>query len=324
MENFLRLLPARPMANTLERQDPKNLTQTVRLCGTMSHVAERLGRFLDQQEHPGVFLPRSATKFLEIQVKAVPVLDPRTARDHRQGLDDVRCLPRIAQAIKELTGLVGISVKFKVNDNFRSKCADLTQLLRQDLVETSLRDVRLIGGGYDLGSHKGLLLTPMKMRGPSQARCADFDHYPGIVNFLASLSKTQSQIPALYADNEGRTLSRMEYVATKMGYIILINNPILALARMVESDLRHLRRFAFSITSGFRRNVIYRDEEYENINEIFLNNYGATQITFIKSLVVDMMGHLPQLDEVYILPNGQHFYRAKRVLGDGPIDVEDL
>ncbi|EWG38685.1 hypothetical protein FVEG_14940 [Fusarium verticillioides 7600] len=56
----------------------------------MSHVAERLGKLFGQQEHPRVFLLRSAIKLLEIQVEAVPVLDLRTARDHRQDFDGVR------------------------------------------------------------------------------------------------------------------------------------------------------------------------------------------------------------------------------------------
>ncbi|KAG9499753.1 hypothetical protein J7337_008213 [Fusarium musae] len=95
----------------------------------------------------------------------------------------------------------------------------------------------------------------------------------------------------------------MEYSATK-------DNAILTLARMEESDLRHLRCFAFSIWSGSGRTVIYRDEEYENINDIFLNDYGASQINFIKSLVVDMMDHLPQLDETCILLTRQHLYQG--------------
>ncbi|RBR18434.1 hypothetical protein FVER53590_01846 [Fusarium verticillioides] len=183
------------------------------------------------------------------------------------------------------------------------------------------------------------------MCGPSQARCVDFDHHPGIVNFLASLSETRSQIPALYAGNEGRSfinghlIPRIEvsdscrYVFCFLQKLVLVNrikhnsvvqngvlsdqgglyhldNAILTLARMEESDLRHLRRFAFSIWSGSGRTVIYRDEEYENINDIFLNDYGASQINFIKSLVVDMMDHLPQLDETCILPTRQHLYQG--------------
>ncbi|KAF4414833.1 hypothetical protein FACUT_13918 [Fusarium acutatum] len=165
MENFLRVLPARPMAKALEREDLKSITQvnsslrhdygneyfqTVRVCGTRSHVSERLGKLLDQQEQPGVFLPRSAIRFLEIQVEAVRVLDPRTARDHRLGFDDVRCIPRIAQAIKELVGLVGMSIEFKFDDNSRSKYTELARLLNQDLVQTNLRDVRLVDGGGGL------------------------------------------------------------------------------------------------------------------------------------------------------------------------------
>ncbi|KAJ0137765.1 import receptor subunit tom40 [Fusarium oxysporum f. sp. albedinis] len=56
---------------------------------------------------------------------------------------------------------------------------------------------------------------------------------------------------------------------------------------------------------------IYGDEEYENINEIFPNHYGATQVSFLKSLVIDMMCHLRQLGEMCIFPNGHHFYRGK-------------
>ncbi|KAF4414832.1 hypothetical protein FACUT_13917 [Fusarium acutatum] len=197
------------------------------------------------------------------------------------------------------------------------------------------------------------------MCGPSQARCFDFDHCPGVVNFLGSVSNTQRQIPAMYIGNEwrkfegGHLIPRLEvFDICRYGFpflqqLVLLNrikqkyvlrngevsdhdglyhlyNALLTLAGLVESDLRHLRHFAFSITSGFSRTVIYRDEEYENINNIFPKDYGATQINFIKSLVVDMMGYLPQLDAMCILPNGEHFYQGKRVLGDGPINVEDL
>ncbi|KAF5565971.1 hypothetical protein FNAPI_1368 [Fusarium napiforme] len=311
MENFLRLLPARPMANTLERQDLKNLIQvnsslrhihgneffqTVRLCGTMSHVADRLGKFLDQLEHPGVFLPMLAIKILEFKLKLYQSLIPELLATIGRASMASANSHESHKPSKNSQGSL-ISIEFKANGKSRSKNADLAQLLRQDLVETNLRDVRLIGGCHDLGSRKGLLLTLMKICGPSQARCVEFDHYPGIVNFLVPLSVTQSQIPALHAGNEGRIfinghlIPRIEvfdicrYVFCFLQQLVLVNrikhnsvvqngdNAILTLAPMVESDLRHLRRFALSITSGFGRTVIYRDEEYENINDIFLNDY---------------------------------------------------
>ncbi|KAG5752100.1 hypothetical protein H9Q72_003274 [Fusarium xylarioides] len=108
----------------------------------------------------------------------------------------------------------------------------------------------------------------------------------------------------MYDGNEGRPFLD--------GHLIpgLEDNALLTCAGMVRSDLRHLRHFAFSITSGFNRTVIYRDKEYENINDIFPNDYGASKINFIKSLVVYMMGHLSQLDEICILPTRQQFYRG--------------
>ncbi|KLO83906.1 uncharacterized protein LW93_691 [Fusarium fujikuroi] len=127
------------------------------------------------------------------QRSTVPVLDLRTARDHRLGFDDVRCISRIAQAINELVGLVGISIEFKVDGNPQSKYADRARLLTQDLVGTNPRDVRLVAGDGGVVARKELLLTLMKMCGPSQTRCADFDHCTGVVNFLASLSDTQTQ-----------------------------------------------------------------------------------------------------------------------------------
>ncbi|KAH7265405.1 uncharacterized protein BKA55DRAFT_250667 [Fusarium redolens] len=93
---------------------------------------------------------------------------------------------------------------------------------------------------------------------------------------------------------------------------------------MIELKLCPLRYFAFSITSGFNRECVYRDKEYENINEIFPNDLGATQSDFIKSLVIDMMVYLPKLKEMCILPYGAHFYRGQRMLGAGPIDVGEL
>ncbi|KAF5664377.1 hypothetical protein FDENT_12901 [Fusarium denticulatum] len=122
------------------------------------------------------------------------ILDPRTARDYRQGFEGVRCLPRIAKAIKELVEFDEIPTEFKVNDTFRSKYADLARLLKEDLVEANLRDVRLVTGGGGVGASKELLLTLTKMCGTSQARCVDFDHCPGIFNLLGSLSDTQRQI----------------------------------------------------------------------------------------------------------------------------------
>ncbi|CVK91181.1 uncharacterized protein FMAN_09327 [Fusarium mangiferae] len=235
MEKFLRVLPARPMTKALEREDLKSITQvnsslrhddeneyfqTVRVCGTRSNVAERLEKLLDQQEHLGVFLLRSAIRFLEIQVEAVRVLDLRTARDHRLGFDDVPCIPRIVQAIREVY-------------------VDLAQLLKQDLVEKNIRDIRLVDGGGGVVAGKELLLTLMKCY-PSQARITLYSLLRGWWNLTCAISDT-----------------------------------------------------SHSNTSDFDRTVISRDGEYENINDIFHKDYGATQISFVKFLVVDMMGQLP-------------------------------
>ncbi|KAF5664378.1 hypothetical protein FDENT_12902 [Fusarium denticulatum] len=116
----------------------------------------------------------------------------------------------------------------------------------------------------------------------------------------------------------------MENIAIIAGYIIAQDNALLSLAGMVESVLRHLRHFAFSFTLDSNCKAIYRDEENENIDAIFPNHHVATQINFIKSPAIDMMGLLHQLDEMCILPNGLHFFRGKRVLGDGPISGKDL
>lgn len=66
------------MANALEREDLKNITllnsalrkkyggeysQTVRVRGSQSQVADRLGKFLDQEQHPGTFVPKSKIKY---------------------------------------------------------------------------------------------------------------------------------------------------------------------------------------------------------------------------------------------------------------------
>ncbi|KAF5611326.1 uncharacterized protein FSUBG_2431 [Fusarium subglutinans] len=53
-----------------------------------------------------------------------------------------------------------------------------------------------------------------------------------------------------------------------------------------ESGLRHPQHFAFAITSGLNRKVIYREEEHENIDEIFPKDYGTTQINLIDSLAI--------------------------------------
>ncbi|SCN76538.1 uncharacterized protein FFB20_05314 [Fusarium fujikuroi] len=348
MEEFLLRLPARAMANALSRDDLKTITllnsqlrkaygdeyfQKLRVSGSQCQVADRLGKFLDQEEHPETFVPKTKIRFLEIHVIAVRVLDPRTARDHRGNFQDTGCIERIAQALKELKNLV---------------------------VETDLRDVRIIQSSAYSGLHKRkeLLLTLLKICGPSKARCIDFDHHPGVSNFLFSVSQTQKQIPALCIGSESdrfvddHFIPRLEvFDITRFGFrhlqqlaIIMrttdhltapsgrpsiqqglyhLDHALRTVASMVEYNLRHLRLFAFSISSGFGRRVIYRYEEHENINDIFPSSYGTIQVSFAKSMVTDMMRLLPQLDEMCILPNGEHFYRGKRMLGDGPINVED-
>ncbi|KAF5598984.1 hypothetical protein FPCIR_2630 [Fusarium pseudocircinatum] len=270
---------------------------------------------------------------LQVHVEAVQVLEPRTARDYRQGFEDVRCLPRIAKAIKELLELVEIPTESKVNDTFRSKYADLVRLLKEDLVEANLRDVRLVTGGGGVGASKELLLTPTKICGISRARWDDLDHCPGIVYLSGSLSDTQRQIPAMYAGNEGgqplkgsgvTTFSVQNGEHSNHRRLYHLDNALLSLAGVVESVLRHLRHLAFYIMSASDHKAIYRDEEHENIDEIFLNHHVATHINFIESPAIDMMGLLPQLDEMCILPNGLHFFREKRLLGDGPISGKDL
>ncbi|ENH62063.1 hypothetical protein FOC1_g10015021, partial [Fusarium oxysporum f. sp. cubense race 1] len=73
------------------------------------------------------------------------------------------------------------------------------------------------------------------------------------------------------------------------------DNALRNLADMIEDQLSHLRYFVSLAPSGYNPKFIYRDEEYENINEIFPNHYGATRVSFLKSLVIDMMCHLRQL-----------------------------
>ncbi|VTT55730.1 unnamed protein product [Fusarium fujikuroi] len=357
MEEFLLRLPARAMANALSRDDLKTITllnsqlrkaygdeyfQKLRVSGSQCQVADRLGKFLDQEEHPETFVPKTKIRFLEIHVIAVRVLDPRTARDHRGNFQDTGCIERIAQALKELKNLVGISIEFDCQvDN-----------IRQDPLSDL---VRLLNG---LHKRKELLLTLLKICGPSKARCIDFDHHPGVSNFLFSVSQTQKQIPALCIGSESdrfvddHFIPRLEvFDITRFGFrhlqqlaIIMrttdhltaqsgrpsiqqglyhLDHALRTVASMVEYNLRHLRLFAFSISSGFGRRVIYRYEEHENINDIFPSSYGTIQVSFAKSMVTDMMRLLPQLDEMCILPNGEHFYRGKRMLGDGPINVED-
>ncbi|KAF5985132.1 hypothetical protein FBULB1_3036 [Fusarium bulbicola] len=192
--------------------------------------------------------------------------------------------------------------------------ADLARLLKQALVEATFRDVRLAGGGGGVGASKELLSTLMKMCGTSRALEVDLDHGTGIANFLGSLSDTQGQIPAMYAGNEGRqfldshlipSLEVFEicrYWVRFLQQLVLVNridfNSIIRNGQ--PSDQRGLYHF-----------FIYREEEHENIDENFAKDYGATQINLIESLAIGMMGHLPQLDEMCILPNRQHFYRGK-------------
>ncbi|CZR42505.1 uncharacterized protein FPRO_09808 [Fusarium proliferatum ET1] len=239
------------------------------------------------------------------QRSTVPVLDLRTARDHRLGFDDVRCISRIAQAIKELVGLVGISIEFKVDGNPQSTYADRARLLTQDLVETNLRDVRLVAGGGGVVARKELLLTLMKMYGHSEARCVDLDHCPGVVNFLASPSDTLKQIPVIYGGDGGRRFVGGPLIP-KLGVFDICHYGFRFLQ---QSVLINRIKHNSVVRNGEPSNHVglYHRVEYENINDIFHKDYGATQINFVKFLVVDMMGYLPQLDEMCILPNGQHF-----------------
>jgi hypothetical protein len=144
------------------------------------------------------------------------ILDPRTARGHREHSENARCLQRIAQALKQLMELVGVSIEFKSCENHEVDFAHLARLLKQDMVQTNLRDVRLVDGGGSLLARKKLLLALMKMCGPSQARCVDFDHHPEIVNFFHSPGNTQKQVSALCVGSEGHqsvdghVISRLE------------------------------------------------------------------------------------------------------------------
>ncbi|EXK99337.1 hypothetical protein FOQG_01880 [Fusarium oxysporum f. sp. raphani 54005] len=93
--------------------------------------------------------------------------DPRTARDHRENFEGARCIRRIAQALRELVELGGISIELNSVGSHEVKLAHLTRFLKQYLVETNFRGVRLIdesGGVFELNE---LLLALMKMCGPS-------------------------------------------------------------------------------------------------------------------------------------------------------------
>ncbi|RKK15896.1 hypothetical protein BFJ63_vAg9097 [Fusarium oxysporum f. sp. narcissi] len=115
----------------------------------------------------GVFVPKSAIMFLEVYVVAARALDPRTARDHRENFEDARCIRRIAQALRELVELGGISIELNSVGSHEVKLAHLTRFVKQYLVETNFRGVRLIdesGGVFEINE---LLLALMKMCGPS-------------------------------------------------------------------------------------------------------------------------------------------------------------
>ncbi|SCO86537.1 uncharacterized protein FRV6_10664 [Fusarium oxysporum] len=108
-----------------------------------------------------------ASRFLEVYVVAARALGPRTARDHRENFEDARCIRRIAQALRELVELGGISIELNSVGSHEVKLAQLTRFLKQYLVETNFRGVRLIdesGGVFELNE---LLLALMKMCGPS-------------------------------------------------------------------------------------------------------------------------------------------------------------
>ncbi|KAJ4066282.1 hypothetical protein NW753_002497 [Fusarium oxysporum] len=108
-----------------------------------------------------------ASRFLEVYVVAARALDPRAARDHRENFEDARCIRRIAQALRELVELGGKSIELNSVGSHEVKLAHLTRFLKQYLVETNFRGVRLIdesGGVFELNE---LLLALMKMCGPS-------------------------------------------------------------------------------------------------------------------------------------------------------------
>lgn len=108
-----------------------------------------------------------ASRFLEVYVVAARALDPRTARDHRENFEDARCIRRIAQALRELVELGGISIELNSVGSHEVKLAHLTRFVKQYLVETNFRGVRLIdesGGVFEINE---LLLALMKMCGPS-------------------------------------------------------------------------------------------------------------------------------------------------------------
>ncbi|KAK2696990.1 hypothetical protein QWA68_005134 [Fusarium oxysporum] len=224
-----------------------------------------------------------ASRFLEVYVVAARALDPRTARDHRENFEDARCIRRIAQALRELVELGGISIELNSVGSHEVKLAHLTRFLKQYLVETNFRGVRLIdesGGVFELNE---LLLALMKI--------TESDH-------VLRSGNPGNQGGLYYLPSDG--LSHWSE-----------DNALRNLANMIEDQLSHLRYFASLAPSGYNPKCIHRDEEYENINEIFPNHYGATQVSFLKSLVIDMMCHLRQLGEMCIFPNGHHFYRGK-------------
>ncbi|CCT70350.1 uncharacterized protein FFB20_05299 [Fusarium fujikuroi] len=234
------------------------------------------------------------------QRSTVPVLDLRTARDHRLGFDDVRCISRIAQAINELVGLVGISIEFKVDGNPQSKYADRARLLTQDLVGTNPRDVRLVAGDGGVVARKELLLTLMKMCVP---------HKLGAPILITALASSTSWHPFL-------TLRPRPAICAGNGWGRFVGGhltPRLDVFDICHYEFRFLQQSV--LVNIIKPNSAVRIGEpsnhlglyHLNINDIFHKDYGATQINFVKFLVVDMMGYLPQLDEMCILPNGQHF-----------------
>ncbi|KAM5366580.1 hypothetical protein ACJA88_011889 [Fusarium oxysporum] len=134
------------MANALEREDLNTIT-LLNSALKRDYGKSTSKQFACAARSLRTFVPESATRFLEINVQGICVLDPRTVQDHQEHFEDPRCLQRISQAVKQLVDLGGLSIEFNLHGIRQLDFSALTPLLEQGFAPTNLRDVRLIDRG---------------------------------------------------------------------------------------------------------------------------------------------------------------------------------
>ncbi|KAF5643915.1 uncharacterized protein FTJAE_2985 [Fusarium tjaetaba] len=331
------------------------LFSTVRVTGGQAEVVDRLNEILSLNPTPGEFAADKAIRHLEIVVNGSAVPDVRTFQDRRYELFDQRCMRKIAEAVTRLP-LPSINLNFRESEGAETPfdLYELAQSIRRlgRYRPSRLQDIRLVTPQGDRSLDVKILIGALLSRcGNDGVRYLDVDS----LNYLTLYGETlryHTNILGLYVgqqtkgfhvntwmpEHEIRSLADNGFVFLQQLVFAGLYDPhpspgfeedgvydfevsINRISTSIKNGLPHLRYFAFCLMEGAMVRCSYQGQQYIDMMENL--HHDNVQIV-MKSITYDALLQLPQLKQMCLLTRGSSFFRARRTMEVGPVNVETV